>query len=160
MLPPPPRVIRVMMIAAADGTPVVPESGKKIESFQLAVRPNAGGKYPDVTASSSDDILRAHDPEHPELGEGLSCSAVANEAAFQQRYGKELAFKKNRRVWEIETSVLPNELVVVFQKTDHDPDHYQIEPAVEMTLERFQALLASTRHLWRLVQWNGPKERS
>jgi hypothetical protein len=105
----------------------------------LGVRPGGG----DVPARLPNDLV------YPGQG-GLSASpdtplnlAVFRRPAKFQGTGKD-------SVWEIDSAVLPlfNLSYRIDPKT---PKHGYIEPAVPMTLDDYQRLLAATQSEWRLV---------
>jgi hypothetical protein len=115
-----------LMKAAPDGKPLV-GSGARM----LGVRPRdpaQPNKRHDVPAVSGTDAV------HPGDG-GLSC--YSDPSAIKIKSSK-------LEVWSIEVAPLPPELTA---QPAGDP-HYHIEPKQDVTLDRFQQLLANTRDLW------------
>jgi hypothetical protein len=139
-------LLRIMMIDSGTGRPKI---GAK--SFQLGVRPFDGNPYFDVSAVSGTDLV------DPATAQGLSCTTMPIEK-FVLVAEPHLKRNSKRRIWEIESDQLPASVVAVHRPTEDDPDHWQIEPVFTMTLQEFQALLASTEDNWNLVQCpNGDK---
>jgi hypothetical protein len=100
----------------------------------LGVRPfdpQRPKKYHDVKAAAGTDPVR--------FGEG-GLSVFTDPAAIRIQTADLIL------CW-LESANLPGGLATV---PAGDP-HYHIEPQAEMTLDHYQALLASTRDLWQIV---------
>lgn len=125
-----------MMKAAADG---FPEPG---EAFaRLGVRPHQPPRRGDVRAADPSDLVRPGDG-------GMSVAADSPDNLPARMRPPAAQYP----VWEIDTAD-PGAGVMA---QPAGPPHYHVEPAREMPLAEFQALLAATRTRWVPVQWEVP----
>ena len=115
------------MFAAADGRPAVGD-GRNMLGVRPA-NPARKGQAADVKAVAGTDPVRP--------GEGLSAYDDPSEIPPQVA----------GEVWVIETDDLPAQLCPL--QRGKNKRHVHIEPAVEVTLDQLQGLLASTREMWQ-----------
>lgn len=125
-----------MMRMAADG---LPEAGDRFG--MLGVRPTRPGRRGDVSAAAPSDIVRKG-------GGGLSVF----EGPLDNLPPQMKPPIAQHPVWEIDTADLGEGIISL----PAGSPHYHIEPAREMTLAEYQALLAATRPRWVRVEWETP----
>lgn len=129
-------IFRTMEIDA-DGKPRVGDRAN-----QLGVRPadpTNPAKRHDVTASDPAD------PVTPAEGLSAAPDSPHNMYDFLKRQGR----KPGYAVWVLDTAGLPPGL---YFRPDGST-HGVIAPTVATPLASFQALLALTRDLWRVIEW-------
>jgi hypothetical protein len=125
-----------MMKAAADGSP-----GTGDRFGMLGVRPTRPGRRGDVSAVGPSDLVRTG-------GGGLSVF----EGPLDNLPPQMKPPIAQHPVWEIDSADLVEGIISL----PAGPPHYHVEPAREMTLAEYQALLAATRTWWSQVEWEVP----